>query len=534
MDKFHRLVRQQRGRPVRRTRGRPMGRRAFLGLGGVGAAGLLLGGGLAYSRNRLLTSPTFSDYPFTLGVASGEPVHDGYSARVVLWTRLAPDPLNGGGMPPNDVEVRWEIASDENFRDVVQSGTEIAPAQGAHSVHAALSGLEPARYYWYRFKAGSEISPVGRTKTPPETGASLSSMSFAFVSCSDFQEGYFPVYRAVAEEDLDVVFHLGDFIYEYGPDPESTRVAQTPAPTDLETYRSTYAEYLLDPDLQAARAMHPWEVIPDDHEVYNNFEGAPEDEDQATAAAFAYWEHMPLRPSASPQAAEGANLLLYRDVTYGDLAQFNMLDTRQYRGEPPDPESDNGGDVDTADPEIASDMVGKEQETWLLDRLASSGARWNVIGNQIGMFDYQAGDDGNMMGWDDHGYARDRIMRYLDDYRPFNPVVITGDLHCSWVSDLKAYYPDENSATVGTEFIGTSITSSLGESYAEKYKGHLGQNPHVRFFDERTGGYVRVDLTSEEWRTEMKVADSIKDRESPVRTFASFVIENGQPGAKQV
>lgn len=511
-----------------------MSRRAFLGLGGVGAAGLLLGGGLAYNRNRLLTSPTFSDYPFSLGVASGEPVHDGYSARVVLWTRLAPDPLNGGGMPPNDVEVRWEIASDENFRDVVQSGTEIAPALEAHSVHAALSGLEPARYYWYRFKAGSEISPVGRTKTPPETGASLSSMSFAFVSCSDFQEGYFPVYRAVAEEDLDVVFHLGDFIYEYGPDPESTRMAQTSAPTDLETYRSTYAEYLLDPDLQAARAMHPWEVIPDDHEVYNNFEGAPEDEDQATAAAFAYWEHMPLRPSASPQAAEGANLLLYRDVNYGDLAQFNMLDTRQYRGEPPDPESDNGGDVDTADPEIASDMVGKEQETWLLDRLASSGARWNVIGNQIGMFDYQAGEDGNMMGWDDHGYARDRIMRYLDDFRPSNPVVITGDLHCSWVSDLKAYYPDENSATVGTEFIGTSITSSLGESYAEKYKGHLEQNPHVRFFDERTGGYVRVDLTSEEWRTEMKVADSIKDRESPLRTFASFVIENGQPGAKQV
>lgn len=282
-----------------------MSRRVFLGLGGVGAAGLLLGGGLAYNRNRLLTSPTFSDYPFSLGVASGEPVHDGYSARVVLWTRLAPDPLNGGGMPPNDVEVRWEIASDENFSDVVQSGTEIAPALEAHSVHAALSGLEPARYYWYRFKAGSEISPVGRTKTPPETGASLSSMSFAFVSCSDFQEGYFPIYRAVAEEDLDVVFHLGDFIYEYGPDPESTRMAQTSAPTDLETYRSTYAEYLLDPDLQAARAMHPWEVIPDDHEVYNNFVGALEDEDQATAAAFAYWEHMPLRPSASPQAAEG-------------------------------------------------------------------------------------------------------------------------------------------------------------------------------------------------------------------------------------
>jgi alkaline phosphatase D len=512
-----------------------MSRRAFLGLmGGTAAAAFALGGGLAYSRNRLLTSPTFSDYPFSLGVASGEPVHDGYSARVVLWTRLAPDPLNGGGMPPNDVEVRWEMATDENFTDVVQSGTEIAPALEAHSVHVALSGLEPSRYYWYRFKAGDEISRVGRTKTAPEAGAPLSSLSFAFVSCSDFQEGYFPVYRAIAEdEDLDVVFHLGDYIYEYGPDPESTRVAKSDAPTDLESYRNTYAEYKLDPDLQDAHAMHPFEVIPDDHEVYNNFQGALDEEDQATAASFAYWEHMALRPTASPHYAEGPDLLLYRTISYGDLAQFHMLDTRQYRGEAPDPESDIGGDVDTADPKIANDMVGHEQETWLLDHLESSGARWNVIGNQIGMFDYQAGEDGNMMGWDDHGYARDRIMRFLDDFRPSNPVVITGDLHCSWVSDLKAYYPDENSATVGTEFIGTSITSGLGESYAEAYEGHLEQNPHVRFFDERTGGYVRVDLTPEEWRTEMKLAGSIKDPESPVRTFASFVVEDGQPGAKQ-
>jgi alkaline phosphatase D len=122
----------------------------------------------------------------------------------------------------------------------------------------------------------------------------------------------------------------------------------------------------------------------------------------------------------------------------------------------------------------------------------------------------------------------------LDNRRPSNPILITGDLHCSWVSDLKADFRDESSDTVGTEFIGTSITSGLGEAYAEEYKGHRDQNPHVRFFDERTGGYVRVDLTPEEWRTEMKLADTIEDRESPVRTFASFVVENGQPGAKEV
>jgi alkaline phosphatase D len=138
---------------------------------------------VAWSRTRVLTAPTFSDYPFTLGVASGEPRPD----RVVLWTGLAPDPLNGGGMLPNDVEVRWEMATDEDFSNVVRSGTEVAAAYQAHSVHVADQGLEPSRYYWYRFKAGDEISPVGRTKTTPPYGAPLSSLKFAFASCADYQ-----------------------------------------------------------------------------------------------------------------------------------------------------------------------------------------------------------------------------------------------------------------------------------------------------------------------------------------------------------
>ena len=518
-----------------------MSRRAFLGLTGGTAAAVALGGGaLAYS-SRVLTSPTFSEYPFSLGVASGEPRYGRAAANLTLWTRLAPDPLNGGGMPRNDVEVRWEIAEDENFSNVVQSGTEIAPALEAHSVHVALRGLEPARYYWYRFKAGDEISRVGRTKTAPEAGAPLNSMSFAFVSCSDFQEGYFPVYRAIAEdEDLDVVFHLGDYIYEYDPDPEATRVSQTPGPTDLTSYRNTYAEYRLDPDLQDAHAMHPFEVIPDDHEVYNNFEGDPEwSTDGGGPALLAYWEHMPLRPSASPYFDGEEDLLrLYRTINYGDLALFAALDTRQYRKEPADPEDVPERKEDKyakklLRPKAENTLIGREQETWLFETLDSSESRWNVIGQQIGMFDYASGRRGDIVGWDGHGYARDRIMRYLDDARPSNPVVITGDLHCSWVSDLKADFSDESSDTVGTEFVGTSVTSGLGESYARAYERHLEQNPHVRFFDERTGGYVRCEVTPEEWRTEMKLAESIEDPDAPVHTFASFVIEDGQPEVKQ-
>ena len=508
-----------------------MSRRAFLGLtGGTAAAGLLAGGGVVLSSNRTLTSPTFSDYPFTLGVASG----DADPVSLVLWTRLAPDPLNGGEMPPNDVEVRWEIAQDENFSNVVQEGTATALSDRAHAVHVGVTGLEPARYYWYRFKAGDEISPVGRTKTAPAFDAPLNSLAFAFLSCADFQEGYFPAYRAIAEEELDVVFHLGDYIYEYAPDPESTRVGQTPAPTDLESYRNTHAEQKTDPELQAAHAAHPWFCVPDDHEVYNNYtESEPEDyEAQVEAAIQAYWEHLPLRPYTDPSVRGVPDAPLYRRFYYGDLAQFSILDTRQYRGEPPDPETEGESNPDSADPDVANSLIGQEQESWLFEGLGSE-YRWNVIPQQIGMFDYASGSEGNLMGWDDHGYARDRIMRYLDDYRPSNPVVITGDLHCSWVSDLKAYFPDENSATVGTEFVDTSITSGLGEYYREAYEGHRQQNPYVRYFDERPGGYVRVDLSPEEWHADIKVADSIEEPDSPVRTIASFVVEDGQPGAKQ-
>jgi alkaline phosphatase D len=507
-----------------------MSRRAFLGLGGVGAAGLLLGGGLVLSRNRTLTAPTFSDYPFTLGVASG----DADPVSLVLWTRLAPEPLNGGAMPSNDVQVRWEMAEDENFTDVVQEGTATALSDRAHAVHVGVTGLEPARHYWYRFKAGDEISPVGRTKTAPAFDAPLSSLAFAFASCSDFQEGYFPAYRAIAEEELDVVFHLGDYIYEYAPAPGSTRVAQTPAPTDLESYRNTHAEQKTDPDLQAAHAAHPWFGVPDDHEVYNSYtESEPEDyEAQVEGAIQAYWEHMPLRPYTDPSVRGVPDAPLYRRFYYGDLAQFSILDTRQYRGEPPDPETEGERKTDTADPDVASSMIGQEQEQWLFEGLGSD-YRWNVITQQIGMFDYASGSEGNLMGWDDHGYARDRIMRYLDDLSPSNPVVITGDLHCAWVSDLKGYFPDENSATVGTEFVGTSITSGLGDYYREAYEGHRQQNPYVRYFDERPGGYVRVDLTPQEWHADIKVVDSIEEPDSPVRTIASFVVEDSQPGAKQ-
>ena len=186
-------------------------RRTFVKLTGLSAVAVVFGMG-PFARSAP-SQPRFPAYPFSLGVASGDPTAGG----VVLWTRLAPDPLNGGGLPDREIRVRWQVAGDENFRQIVRQGTELARPELAHSVHVEVEGLEPAREYFYRFMAGPEQSPTGRTKTAPAAGTSVSGLTFAFASCQQYEHGYFTAYRRMSEEDLDLVVHLGDYIYEYGP-----------------------------------------------------------------------------------------------------------------------------------------------------------------------------------------------------------------------------------------------------------------------------------------------------------------------------
>ncbi len=159
---------------------------------------------------RVIAAPTFNAYPFALGVASGDPLPDG----VVLWTRLAPAPLNGGGMPMTPVEVQWEIAQDRQFRSIVQKGVEVARPELAHSVHVEAKGLEPGREYFYRFRAGTEISQVGRTKTASAAGTDVDQLRFGVCGCSHYETGYFTGYRRIADEQFDFVIHTGDYIYE--------------------------------------------------------------------------------------------------------------------------------------------------------------------------------------------------------------------------------------------------------------------------------------------------------------------------------
>jgi len=524
---------------VERLLSRATRRRGFL----IGAGAMT---GLAIATQwprRVVAQPKFSSYPFSLGVASGDPLPD----SVILWTRLAPDPLNGGGMPQENVTVQWQIAADEGMKQVVKVGTTMAVPELAHSVHVDVQGLDPARWYWYQFKVGSEVSPVGRTRTAPAPGAQINQLNFAFVSCQKWDDGYYSAYRRIAEEDLDLVFHLGDYIYENGISPSGgVRNVRLPAPFRQETvtldrYRLQYALYKTDPDLQKAHASFPFVVTWDDHEVDNDYtDQISQDKDpiqqflQRRAAAYqAYYEHLPLRQFSLPQ---GPDMKLYRRLTFGNLAEFSVLDTRQYRSDQP------CGDGETPRCEAALDrsktMMGDEQERWLLEGLGRSQARWNVIAQQVLMaeLDHKSGP-GEIFwndSWDGYPQARDRILSHITNQKVANPVVITGDWHSTFVNDLKLNFKDPNSPTVASEFVVTAIsTGGDNNGYDDYYGPKIPENPHIKFFDGDRRGYFRVNLNYERWQTDLRIVETVSRSDAAINTFASFVVENNRPGPQR-
>jgi phosphodiesterase/alkaline phosphatase D-like protein len=502
---------------------RHLSRREFVGISGMSAAALLLGTG-ALSSNRALAKPFFADAPFKLGVASGDPLPDG----VVLWTRLAPEPLaedGSGGLPQETYGVRYEVAEDENFKRIVKRGAAEATPELGHSVHPEVRGLRPGREYYYRFKAGPEVSPVGRTKTAPDPGSSPDRLAFALASCQSWAGGPYSPYRNMAEEDLDLVVHVGDYIYERG----NTRT--------LADFRYLHSLYKTSPDLRAAHAAFPFIATFDDHEVDNNWAGdVPQDSTpnflELRANSFqAYYENLPLRVRSRP---EGADILLYRKLTFGDLVEFNVLDTRQYRSDQVEGSFIAPRDPDAFDPSLT--MTGEEQERWLFENLESSTARWNVLAQQtiVAQYDYDTGEEVsiNHDQWDGYVAARDELLGFIQRRRPSNPVVISGDWHSSWVNDLKANFDDPDSETVATEFVGTSISSGCG--WRDRVEAALEENPHVKFFDGNHRGYVRCVLTPDRWTTDFRAVQSVTPSESPIGTLASFYVASGEPGARRI
>jgi alkaline phosphatase D len=496
-----------------------LSRRIFV-LGGLGAAGTMV-------------IPRSNPYPFTLGVASGDPD----PGSVVLWTRLAPSPLDAdgqGGMPDADVPVEWQVATTASFGKVVASGRLNARYADAHTVHVVVSGLRPDTEYYYRFRAQGHISATGRTLTTPAFDAAGRAFTMLFACCSNYESGYFTAYRRMAEECADLILHVGDYIYEGMAKPNNVRVHLGPEILTLPGYRRRYGQYKLDPDLQAAHASAPWVVVPDDHDVEDDYAGMNRFDDippltpaqwitRRTAAYRAYYEHLPLRPASTPV---GNSIRLYRRLYWGRLATFHMLDTRQFRSR----EACGGGWKVCAEADLpARTMTGAAQEAWLLDGFAQRHGVWDIIGQQIffaGRLDPSG--IGNMDSWDGYRAARARIQRGWVDRHVRNPVVLTGDIHTAWANDLKADYRNEHSATIGAELICTSITSRGDGTPETAIPGH-DTNPHLRFYSDRRG-YTRTRITPTHITADFRGLDYVKKAGAPVATVKSFAILDGRPG----
>jgi len=482
---------------------------------------------------------------FTLGVASGDPLPDG----VILWTRLAPDPMAGdGGMPPLPVPVRWEIAEDRAFTRPIRSGTATARPEFGHSVHVDARGLRPARRYFYRFIADGQASPVGRTRTAPAAGAAVDRLRICFGSCQKYEVGFYAAWRHIVAEDPDLILFLGDYIYEDAPGAkEAVRLHRNPEPMDLAGYRIRYATYKLDPLLQAAHHAAPWVMTWDDHEVANDY-GDARDQNNSDPALFlrrraaayqAYFEHLPLRAALRAQSQA---LQLYHILDWGSLAQFQILDDRQYRGapacQPPELAPAHLKYRSLIDPcdtlgDPRRSMLGARQERWLDDRLGRSTAHWNILAQQTLMhqqarIDPAHPERGNQYGadtWSGFPAARDRIFRRWAEAGTSNPLALGGDIHAFAAADIRdPARPD--GAPIAAEFVGGSITSLLND---KSFKGLAAANG-LGFAEDSVRGYGRVDLTPAGGSVTFRgLADSRRE-DSAVADIARFALEPGNPG----
>jgi alkaline phosphatase D len=486
--------------------------------------------------------------PFSLGVASGAPRPDGF----VLWTRLAPEPLSSnpetpGGMSGADVTLRYEIASDPGLTKIVRRGSAIAEQAFAYSVHLDVAGLEPGRSYCYRFLSGDAVSPTGHAMTLPAPGSAPAKLRFGFVSCSNYEHGYFSAYRHLNAEHPEFVLFLGDYIYETIEQyrPIVRRHSEGIEAATLPTYRNRYAQYRLDADLQGLHAQVPAIVTWDDHEVQNDYADKWSEtfDDPAQflirrAAAYqAFYEHMPVRPIIS--RPNGPLMRVYDRFTLGDLIEISVIDGRQYRSRQAcyRPPYRGGGHLETNAScperlEAGRTMLGFGQEAWLYAGLAHSKARWNLIAQDVLMAQLRRKRDGIDAFWTDdwNGYPanRARLLHHIYDAKVSNPVVISGDIHSFFANDLKLDFDDESSPVVASEFVGSSI-SSYGPPYDAIAKA-LPDNPHVHFFDSRQRGYVVVDVMPDTMQVQMRTVSDAHDPKATISTFKTFAVEGGRPG----
>ncbi|MGX4644376.1 alkaline phosphatase D family protein [Massilia sp. SYSU DXS3249] len=505
----------------------------------LGSAGLTGGAGAAGSR-----------YPFSLGVASGSPLPH----AVILWTRILPDPLDAASVSPLALTVRWEVAEDEAFRRVVAQGSAVASPALAHSVHVDATGLRPDRFYWYRFMLGSAVSPVGRTRTAPAPEALPSMMKLAVASCQHWEFGHYAAHRHIAAAAPDLVAFLGDYIYEWGPYQlrHPARAIRSNESFTLAQYRARYAQYKSDPDLQSAHHAAPWIVTWDDHEVANDYAGDI-DERLSTdfaarrAAAYqAFYEHMPLR-LPPPQGGRFGSIRMFQRYDWGRLARFHMLDNRQYRSPLPCSKPGRGGsNVVLAracdalrDPNRT--MLGREQEAWLAQGLSTSRARWNILAQQTPMAQssgvpVRVPEDGRFWtdGWDGYPVARRRLLDTLVKSGAKNPLVLAGDVHTFYASELRRDFGrpvSKANPVVAAELCGTSVTSSSRPQ--SRTQENVERNPHMLYGRSDRRGYMLIEVTPDATRTRFMALDDVRNVRSGQSEAAAFGVADGSPALRR-
>lgn len=490
-------------------------------------------------------TPKFRRYPFSLGVASGDPWPDGF----VIWTRLAPDPLaEHGGMPMVAVPVCWEVSEDARFTRIVRSGEAVARPEFAHAVHVEVDGLRPHRPYWYRFRVdGAEASTAGTARTAPAAGAGVDRLRIAVAGCQAYPHGWYDAWHHLSEEvDLDAVFHYGDYIYETAGHPGAPHLQVRDAAGgivdrshfgdeiySLDDYRRRYAQYKGDRQLQAAHAAAAFVMSFDDHEVDNDWASAF-DQDGTPPEAFAlrrfaamqaWYEHMPVRRAQLPGPR---GIVMHRRLDFGALLRMHVLDTRSYRD---DQSCTQPGQTACRTGDAEATILGDAQRAWL-DRGLRNKAGWNLIAQQVfAMPLYETAGDGTRKlragpdSWSGYPGARKQLVRSICRHDLTNVVIATGDAHIHAVGTIPVRDDEPDGPAAATEFLATSITSG-GDGSSVPLKRHealLAASPNVALLNDQRG-YQIHDITAEAWHADVKVMDRVQTPGGSLDTLARFVV----------
>lgn len=468
-----------------------------------------------------------SEAPFLHSVASGDPT----DSKVIIWTRLTVP------LAPRVMGGLWEVSKTTDFKNIERKGEFNTSADRDYTVKVDVDGLEPNTWYYYRFKLNDTYSPIGRTRTMPK--GNTDNIRIAVLSCQDYQNGYYNALEDIVNKNnVDIIFFLGDYIYEYGP---SKKIDRPHEPrhdiVSLNDYRVRYSQYRLDAQLAEIHRQFPFICVWDDHETANDsYAGGAQNhnvkkqgdfKERLSGAQRVYFEWLPVRENTEA-------LKIYRSFNWGNLAKFYFLDTRiagrdeQIHRVFPSINDKNMNDT-------VRSLLGKDQWNWLESELKSSEGKWNFFAQQVMMAPllYNIFESYKVLNpdqWDGYPLDRERMRLLWKKYTTPNPVVLTGDIHTSWANELPGpnYNPADGSNSMGVEFVGTSVTSENAINLPGVRAELKYMNPHMKFIDLEHHGYFTVDIRKDSIITDFYFVNTIKSRTYKSYRAIGFVVRSGE------